>query len=214
MHEPALRVARSGGFRGPCDRTRVPAPRARNRTSARRCAHQKRDVLGLSTGIATFSWTATGSKIVPGAICENLTSYGGMILDEPQTKLAEFLRNDAAGSSGTVIEPFAIQAKFPHPLIHAHYASGCSLAEAYYQSVEGPFQLLIVGDALCQPWATPPVLQVKGIAEGEKIKGTVKLHLDWSASKVSRSISLLGHNLIRRAHRFAVHCRQGIRNAQ
>ncbi len=145
---------------------------------------QKRDVLGLSTGIATFSWTATGSKIVPGAICENLTSYGGMILDEPQTKLAEFLRNDAAGSSGTVIEPFAIQAKFPHPLIHAHYASGCSLAEAYYQSVEGPFQLLIVGDALCQPWATPPVFQVKGIAAGEKIKGTVKLNLDWSASKV------------------------------
>ena len=33
-----------------------------------------------------------------------------------QTPLSEFLRFGAAGSSGTVVEPFAIQAKFPHPV--------------------------------------------------------------------------------------------------
>jgi hypothetical protein len=33
-----------------------------------------------------------------------------------------------------------------------HYAAGSSLAEAFYQSVTGPYQLLIVGDPLCTPW--------------------------------------------------------------
>ena len=107
----------------------------------------KRDVLGLSTGAASFSWVASGSKFVHGAIADNLTSYGGRLSEAGQTKLSEFLRHNAAGASGTVIEPFALQAKFPHPLIHVHYARGCTLAESFYQAVQSPFQLLIVGDA-------------------------------------------------------------------
>lgn len=145
---------------------------------------QRRDILGLSTGTPTFAWTATGSRVVPGAICENLTSYGGVMRDTTQTKLSEFIRNDAAGSSGTVTEPYAIQAKFPHPLIHAHYAAGSSLAEAFYQSVAGPFQLLIVGDALCQPWATRPKFEIGGVKPFESISGTANLTIDWSPSLV------------------------------
>ena len=60
----------------------------------------------------------------------------------------EFLRHGAAGSSGTVTEPYAIQAKFPTPFIQTVYAHGYTLGEAFYQSVSGPYQLLIVGDAL------------------------------------------------------------------
>ena len=55
-----------------------------------------------------------------------------------------------------MIEPYSIQAKFPHPGIHVHYCRGASLAEAFYQSVNAPYQLLVVGDPLCQPWATIP----------------------------------------------------------
>ena len=47
-------------------------------------------------------------------------------------------------------EPFAIQAKFPTAFIQAFYVEGCSLAEAFYQSVTGPYQLLIIGDPLCR----------------------------------------------------------------
>ena len=142
----------------------------------------RRDVLGLTCGTAGFNWTITGSKIVPGAFCDNLTSFGGVLYRAGQTKLTEFIANGAAGASGTVVEPYTVQAKFPHPMIHVHYARGCSLAEAYYQSVHGPFQLLVVGDALCQPWATKPKLKISGVAAGDTIKGKIKLLLDDSQS--------------------------------
>ena len=138
------------------------------------------DVLGLSTGTAKFNWLSRGSRIVPGAICENLTSYGGIVSNNSQTKLFEFITHKAAGSSGTVVEPYAVAFKFPQAMIHAHYVRGCSLAEAYYQAVQNPFQLLIVGDALCQPWAKPPEFQVSKFEDGKKQKGTITIELEWN----------------------------------
>ena len=79
----------------------------------------------------------------------------------------------AAGVSGTTIEPMAIPNKFPSPFIQVHYARGCSLAESFYQSVQSPFQLLILGDPLCQPWAKPPKVTVSGIDPGGRMSGTV-----------------------------------------
>ena len=142
------------------------------------------DIVGLTCGAATFDWSATNSRIVPGAICDNLTSLGGCLTNPSQTKLTEFLAHGAAGASGAVVEPYAIQAKFPHPMIHVHYARGCSLGEAFYQSVHGPYHLLIVGDALCQPWATKPYLKIGGITPGGTIKGRLKISLDASESQV------------------------------
>jgi hypothetical protein len=127
----------------------------------------KRDVAGLMTGTPSFDWAASGSTILPGAICENLTSFGGIFTPSAgQTPLSEFLRAGAAGSSGTVIEPYSIQAKFPHPSIHIHYCRGASLAEAFYQSVSAPYQLLVVGDPLCQPWAEIPQVKAKLAGDG------------------------------------------------
>ncbi len=133
------------------------------------------DVAGLMIGAANYEWTPTQSRILPGAICENLTSFGGKMDQQGgQTKLSELLRAGAAGSSGTVTEPYAIQAKFPHPSIQVHYAQGSSLAEAFYQSVSGPYQLLIVGDPLCQPWAVPPEFTCTGLAAGQVVSGPVE----------------------------------------
>jgi hypothetical protein len=58
------------------------------------------------------------------------------------------------------------------------------LAEAYYQSVASPFQLLIIGDALCQPWAKIPEFKVSGIRPGDKVSGTVEIQFEWDLSKV------------------------------
>jgi hypothetical protein len=113
----------------------------------------KEDVIGAVVGTKKFKWQSSGSYLLPGAIAESLTSYGGRFNQRSQTKLTEFLRYGAAGASGAVVEPFSFQAKFPVPLMHVHYADGCSLAEAFYQSVEAPYQLLIVGDPLARPYA-------------------------------------------------------------
>ncbi|MCX7423754.1 MAG: hypothetical protein NT013_30040 [Planctomycetia bacterium] len=135
---------------------------------------KKPDVAGAVIGIADFQWLASGSTIRPGAIVEHLTSFGGiMTAGAGQTPLSEFLRHGAAGSSGTVTEPFAIQAKFPSPFIHVHYASGCSLAESFYQSVTGPYQLLIVGDALCQPWRKKLDVIIEDFDSNASLKDTV-----------------------------------------
>ena len=142
----------------------------------------KRDVAGLMTGAADFDWPASKSTIVPGAICENLTSFGGIFTPSVgQTPLSVFIRAGAAGSSGTVIEPYALQAKFPHPAIQVHYARGATLAEAFYQSVQAPYQLLVVGDPLCRPWATIPQVDVgtagdgKDLAANGTLSGTIEL---------------------------------------
>jgi hypothetical protein len=136
----------------------------------------RKDVAGAMVGTATFDWQASGSTILPGAICEHLTSFGGVMGESSgQTPLSAFLAAGAAGASGTVAEPFAIQAKFPNAFIQAYYAEGCSLAEAFYQSVTGPYQLLIVGDPLCQPWAKAPTVDVQGLAPNQVVKGNVKV---------------------------------------
>lgn len=148
-----------------------------------------KDVTGMMVGTSDFDLAKSGIVIRPGAICEHLTSAGGiMAAGTFQTPLSEFLRHGAAGASGTVVEPRAIQAKFPLPSLQLHYARGCSLAEAFYQSTAGPYQLLIVGDPLCQPWAAFPNVTVAGIKPDEQVKGS----LSFTPSGTARSPHSIG----------------------
>jgi uncharacterized protein (TIGR03790 family) len=135
-----------------------------------------KDVAGVMVGTPTFDLPASRLTIMPGAICEHLTSAGGVLTaGAHQTPLTEFLRHGAAGASGTVTEPRAIQAKFPLASLQLHYVRGCSLAEAFYQSVSGPYQLLVVGDPLCQPWAVAPRVAIQGIPDPKNVSGTLSL---------------------------------------
>jgi uncharacterized protein (TIGR03790 family) len=137
---------------------------------------QKRDVQGLMTGIADYDWKASHSAILPGAICDNFTSFGGIMSSgSGQTPLSEFLRYGATASSGTVTEPYALAYKFPSALSQVHYAQGCTVAEAFYQSVNGPYQLLIVGDPLCRPWANIPRVTYSGLAPGKSVSGKISI---------------------------------------
>ena len=143
----------------------------------------RRDVAGLVTGTPDFDWPASSSRLVPGAICDNLTSFGGVFTPGAgQTPLSAFIRAGAAGACGTVVEPYvmlpntganspaAFQPKFPHPALQLHYVRGACLAEAFYQAVRSPHQLLVVGDPLCQPWAVIPAVEIVNAADSQPVE--------------------------------------------
>jgi len=148
----------------------------------------KQDIIGLTTGTAVFNFPASGCRMLPGSIGDNLTSAGGMFdIGVDQSCLSEFLLHGAAGASGTVHEPLSYPQKFPSPFVHVHYAHGCSLAESFYQSIYGPFQQLLVGDPLCQPWANIPEVKVAGPLEKRFVSGEIIL-TPAGSSKNSSSI--------------------------
>jgi tetratricopeptide (TPR) repeat protein len=138
----------------------------------------KADVIGAVAGYHSFKWEEADSRLLPGAIAESFTSYGGDFNNAAQTKLTEFLRHGAAGSSGAVAEPFSFQEKFPVPMIHAYYADGCSLAESFYQSVRVPYQLIIVGDPLARPFAAFTDVKLKSPQPKHPWSGIVAIEPD------------------------------------
>lgn len=140
----------------------------------------KAQVMGVTSGAPRLNIATSGCRFLPGAFGDNLTSAGGNLVIRKtkapaQTALSEFLRFGCAGSCGTVVEPMNFPQKFPSAFIHVHYARGCSLAEAFYQSVSGPYQQLLVGDPLCQPWANLVDLKLKDIEAGQRVSGSLEV---------------------------------------
>jgi len=120
-----------------------------------RLPQSRKQLMGAMLGSANYNWDATNNEVLPGAILENLTSTSGVLhAENGQTAMTDLIRGGAAGTSGTVTEPYALPFKFPTPMIFPYYASGCSLAEAFHLSVESPYQLLILGDPLCRPYGS------------------------------------------------------------
>ena len=112
--------------------------------------------VGLHLGIAAPDFTKAAFQFAPGAIAETLTSIAGDFKNKGQTKLTEYLHAGAAMSSGTVAEPYSFPQKFPKAMMYGYYAAGISAIEAFYLSIDSPYQLLIVGDPHCQPFAQRP----------------------------------------------------------
>jgi len=112
------------------------------------------NLLGLMTGLATF--TLPPNAYPPGAICDSLTSSGGELWTATgQTPAIAFLEAGAAGSYGTITEPCDYLQKFPSPMDYFYQARGFSLAEAYYQSLQNPYQGIMLGEPLSAPFANP-----------------------------------------------------------
>lgn len=157
-----------------------------------RLPRNKTDVLGVVAGTAGFDWSKCGSTIVPGAIAEHLTSFGAHFGTPGQTKCVRFLEAGAAGTCGTVAEPYAVQQKFPVPQVHVHYARGVSMAEAIYQSVWGPYQLLVLGDPLARPFATFADVELAGPSTRRSWKGTVTIrpHVEPADGHAIRAVEL------------------------
>jgi hypothetical protein len=142
----------------------------------------REDVVGVVAGTRGFNWEGSGSRMVPGAIAESFTSYGGHFAHGSQTKLTEFLRHGAAGSSGAVREPYSFVEKFPLPQLHVFYADGVSLAEAFYLSVASPYQLIVVGDPLARPFAHFATVRMVGPDPGAVWQGRVPVRFEVTAA--------------------------------
>ena len=140
-----------------------------------KCPPNDKNVIGATLGSPQINWKKSESRFLPGALCDNFTSAGAYWDEPTQTKLTAFLNAGAAGACGTVYEPYTIAPKVPNARLHAHYARGCTLAESFYQSVSGPFQLLIVGDPLCCPFGDFPKFEVEGLESGEIVKNDFEL---------------------------------------
>lgn len=127
---------------------------------------------GLMLGIANT--TDPWGRLQPGAIVDNLTSFGAEFHHHDQVRLTHWLRHGASAAAGTVTEPFAAWPKFAHARIFAHYARGCTALESYLQALRSPLQQLIVGDPLVRPWGRPIPLTLISMEDAKRpLRGEV-----------------------------------------
>lgn len=119
------------------------------------------DCLGVMTGFAAADIAGTDFTLIPGAFADHLTSFAATYDTASQTKMSEWIRKGASGTSGAVEEPCNYAGKFPHPRLHAVYAQGLSLGESFFRSHAGtPFQTLFVGDPLTRTFTHIPSVTV------------------------------------------------------
>jgi uncharacterized protein (TIGR03790 family) len=134
------------------------------------------NIMGVTAGKTSHAWLGANPPL-PGAFGEHLTSFGGYLYENPNSQMIilNWITNGYAGSHGTVVEPCAYTNKFASPRIHYWYARGFSLGESLWMSVQNPYQGLFVGDALCEPYARPPVVMWMNITNHTIISGTIGL---------------------------------------
>ncbi len=101
-----------------------------------------------------------GSIYLPGSWADDVTSYGCYFLDTSQTKATQFIASGAAGTTGAVVEPYAIPARFTNTSIQTFIADGSTLAEAFAKSVAAPDVQMPLGDMLAQPNADVPLVSI------------------------------------------------------
>ena len=147
----------------------------------------RNNVLGAACGLATPS-LPNGSTYLPGSWADNLTSYGCDFADTGQTKSTAFIAAGAAGTTGSVTEPYAIAARFTNSSIYTFIADGSTLGEAMAKSIAAPDIQMPLGDMLAQPFAdVPKVAFTAGPVNYGAAAGTISL--SGSAGLVSPKIA-------------------------
>ncbi len=151
-----------------------------------RCAHEttpnvaaRTDILGQFTGDVWLD--LEGNRYLPGSILDNLTSFGGYLLDNHgQADLLSFVQRGVCGAYGTVSEPTNNPARWADYSLPARYLAGFNLIEAYLQSVLDWRFGTVVGDPLMAPFNPPPAatltLDSPSVAEGKVAAGTVRVN--------------------------------------
>jgi autotransporter-associated beta strand protein len=129
-----------------------------------------------------------GSTYLPGSWADDVTSYGCYFLETSQTKATKFIASGAAGTTGAVIEPYAIAARFTNTSIQTFIADGSTLGEAFAKSVASPDVQMPLGDMLAQPNADLPVVAFTS-APGKYGAARGAISLGASAALVSPRIA-------------------------
>jgi uncharacterized protein (TIGR03790 family) len=103
-------------------------------------------------GLADVAGLAT-NQYLPGAVGDSLTSFGGVLSGTGQTTVLDWLGAGLTASAGTVREPCNFVQKFSNPLVLIpEYASGSTVVESYWKSVQWPGEVLFTGEPLARPW--------------------------------------------------------------
>ncbi len=112
------------------------------------------------TGTAGLGTTIEGNTFVPGAIVDNLTSFGAVPENfresgESQVSIARWVARGVAGAHGTTDEP--LNNCFPSRQFLVDYASGATLGEAYLGRMPYVYwHNLVLGDPITAPYAERP----------------------------------------------------------
>jgi uncharacterized protein (TIGR03790 family) len=113
-----------------------------------------RDVIAYFTGTAQVA-ELPRIHFRPGAVADHVTSSGGVLSGGFQMSAADWLKQGATASYGSVSEPCNHLAKFPSiSVLLRHYLRGETVMEAYWKSVQMPGQGLFIGEPLARPYAT------------------------------------------------------------
>lgn len=152
------------------------------------------DCLGIMTGFASPGIDSATLTILPGAICDHLTSFAGTFDTSSQEKMSLWIKRGASGTCGTVEEPCNYAGKFPHSRMHLFYYLGLSLGEAMFRSLNFvPFQPLMYGDPLTRPFTHFPVVSLPD-APSATVSGD--LVLSPSATTSAPGAGILGFDLL------------------
>ncbi|MEQ1507023.1 MAG: hypothetical protein ABMB14_32650, partial [Myxococcota bacterium] len=142
------------------------------------------------TGSADLRGAIDGVDYAPGAIVDNLTSYGAVpqnfVCDEAtgtcpasesQTSIARFVRAGATGVHGTVAEP--LNNPFPTAGALVLYTAGYTLGESYLYAEQFLYwQNLVLGDPLTAPFAHRPVVTIPATAPAGGVLTVAASHPD------------------------------------
>lgn len=133
-----------------------------------------RTLAGFVTGTASLAETIEGNSFHPGALVDNLTSFGAVPVNfrdmgEQQVSIARWVARGVAGAHGTTDEP--LNNCFPSRAFLMNYVDGATLGEAFIGQL--PFVYwhnLVLGDPLTAPYARRPDVMLEGLA-GDDVSG-------------------------------------------
>lgn len=165
------------------------------------------DVIAYFTGSSDSVKNAiAGNTFAPGAITDNLTSFGAAIQNfscnmdgsmcpasEAQTSIARFVRAGATGAHGTVNEP--LNNVFVNAGALALYTFGYAMGESYFFSQRYLYwQNIHLGDPLATPFAKRPVVTIEGdtahlAAKATHDAGIARIDLYVAGKRVGQAMS-------------------------